>query len=68
MTAMTLPWRWPVEPEGGCPPGRNFDPIIVDTAPEGWVAIQVGASDGYLPPDKVEEFIAAVRAAVGRAG
>jgi hypothetical protein len=61
-----LPWRWPVEPEGGWREADEEhwrDPIAVDVAAEGWVAIQVGASDGYLPPDKVEEFVAAVRAA-----
>jgi hypothetical protein len=63
---MTLPWTYPTEPEGGWPIGGNLDPITVDRARDGWVAIQVGASDGYLPPDKVEEFIAAVRAAVGK--
>ena len=62
-----LPWTWPVEPEGGWPTGEYRESIHVDAAREGWVEITVGASNGFLPPDKVEEFIAAVRAAVGRA-
>jgi hypothetical protein len=62
---ITLPWEFPTEPEGGWPLGEQRETITVDAAPDGWVAICVGANDGYLPPGKVEEFIAAVRAAAG---
>jgi hypothetical protein len=63
--AMSELWQYPIEPEGGWPLGEQRETITVESAPDGWVAISVGPYDGYLPPDKVEEFIAAVRAAAG---
>ncbi len=58
-------WQYPVEPEGGWPLGEQRETISGEAAPDGWVTIGVGPYYGHLPPDKVEEFIAAVRAAAG---
>jgi hypothetical protein len=61
---VNLPWSWPIEPEWGWPIGESRETIHVDKSRDGWVEITVGASNGFLPPDKAEEFIAAVRAAL----
>lgn len=36
----------------------------MDAARDGWVEVSVGAANGYLPPDKARELIAAVEAAL----
>ena len=65
---MTLPWTWPPESIEGRPHAfADYEPVRVDAAHDGWVEVSVGPFNGYLPPDRVEEFVEAVRAAAGRA-
>lgn len=59
-----LPWTWPPDDD---PKFDGYEGMRVDAARDGWVEVSVASANGFLPPDKVEEFIAAVRAAAGEA-
>lgn len=62
-----LPWVWPPEPGDGQPDAfAGFEGIRVDVARDGWVEVSVGPYNGFLPPDRIEEFVAAVRAAAAK--